>query len=129
MPGPIASLDRKYKRRTLQDFYSNLAVLLKSLERLTIDGCLSRDGHLEEVMNENRMLVLAVLCALLMAATTMTGCSSADKQRTEASELKKSKKKKDSTPKNYSLFKKGEINPRILRRGQKVMASPALDSY
>ena len=77
----------------------------------------------------NRPSLFAVLCAAFVAFAPLSGCASGDRKSADAAELKEKRKKKDARPKNYSLFKKHELNQSLLRRGQKAMQSPALDSY
>lgn len=78
-------------------------------------------------MRKARLSLAFVLCAVF-AAAPLSGCATADKDRAESAEAKK-RKKKEEIPKNYSLFKKRELNQELLRRGQKAQAAPALDSY
>lgn len=79
-------------------------------------------------MRKARLSFAIVLCAVF-ATAPLSSCASTEKDLADTAELKKRKKKKDGIPKNYSLFKKRELNQELLRRGQKAQAAPALDSY
>ena len=75
--------------------------------------------------------ISALLCAGLFTLATLEGCaSSGDKSRTKSERVASNKKKKKNSSDNFMLYgKKRELDYKLLRRGERAMHAPALDSY
>ncbi len=84
-------------------------------------------------MQLRRLPVPSAILALALVCSSLAGCATTESSKaaehTSAKKAKRLAKAKSETPKNYSLFKGKELDRALLRRGQKAMASPALDSY
>lgn len=70
----------------------------------------------------------ALALFLLAAQCGLTGCMTTAKEPRKQEKVSK-KSKKDENVSFGLVSKRNKIDPRHLRRGQKAMFSPALDSY
>jgi len=85
-------------------------------------------------MNENKITLLAVVCAAFTALLTATSCATSENRPvdtvSERSPSKKLKKKKREKAGEYQLHgSKKELDAKILKRGERAQYAPALDSY
>lgn len=80
---------------------------------------------------------LVLIAVLGLTMLEMTGCAtSSEAKHAQHSKMQKARAKQmaksrgqASKLRDYSLFRKGDVNNRILRRGQKARYSNALDNY
>lgn len=70
---------------------------------------------------------LCLALALIGGVAAASGCATTKKAERAAQRDKIDAR--PGAPKSYSLFKGKELDRRHLKRGQKMMGAPALDSY
>lgn len=85
---------------------------------------------------KSRLSRALLIAALGFSMLELTGCatSSGSKREAQITKMQKARAKRMAqrdpvgSMRDYSLFRKGDINGRILRRGQKARYTNALDS-
>lgn len=77
-------------------------------------------------MCSKSLRLAAFIVGLGLSSLISTGCVTTGRSKAASEKVVK---KKNGLPRNYSLMKTRDLNPKWLTRGQKQMAGAALDSY